>query len=45
MQQGGFLAALAAKGENRRRGWPEPGKALYDLDTIKVALPTGIENR
>ncbi len=42
MQQGAFLAALTAKGETKQEvagSW----EAIYDLDTTKVHLNTGIK--
>lgn len=42
MQQGAFLAALAAKGETRQEvagAW----EAIYDLDTVKVALDQNLK--
>lgn len=41
MQQGGFLAALTAKGETREEvagAW----QAIYDLDTTRISLDPGI---
>ncbi len=43
MQQGAFLAALAAKGETKQEvagSW----EAIYDLDTTKVNLKPGIKS-
>ncbi|MBT8340645.1 MAG: anthranilate phosphoribosyltransferase, partial [Desulfatitalea sp.] len=42
MQQGAFLAALAAKGESVDEV-AGAFEAIYELDTTKVALPGGIE--